>query len=405
MWYFPDPYSHDLDTLRRQGGDLKRLIFIFSLYGLLVSCAYGDTINFKKGTYVGEVARGLPHGYGTYTGRNGYKYVGQYKSGLEHGYGTATFNNGTKYVGELKDDLQHGQGTYTWPDGSVYAGEWKRGNMHGQGAYTSAKGDKYVGAFRDDKRHGHGAQTWADAEMYVGQWKYGYEWTGTTFNASGDVTAKLLDGLPKPYCDGASGRIQGTGFAVNEWHVVTAAHALYCCKEITIRHVDNGLCADEIRATVLATAQRSDLGLLKLEQPINRYATLRAGAPLRLGAAVSTYDFLPGNGGCNYVVRTGKVTQLDWLPDDSRLMVHDSPTSPGSSGGPVLDQAGHVVGVSQSDFEYGSAVNIAGKSRLLEEFLTTNSIHYRKAPSTKKLSLSNIKLASEKFTVLVKCLQ
>ena len=105
-----------------------------------------------------------------------------------------------------------------------------------------------------------------------------------------------------------------------------------------------------------------------------------------------------------YVVGQGKVTKLNWILDDSRLFGHSSWAEPGSSGGPVLDASGHVIGVNTISIKDTNDV-YAVKNYLLEAFLKTNRIEYNTAPSIEKLSRSEIKEKSDKFTLIVRCMR
>ena len=83
-----------------------------------------------------------------------------------------------------------------------------------------------------------------------------------------------------------------------------------------------------------------------------------------------------------------------------------------TSGGPVLDSSGNVVGVVSHGLskKYADAtghiaqnVNFAVKSYLVEGFLSSNNVSFEKAESTEKLELPDIAEKAEKFTVLVGC--
>ena len=63
------------------------------------------SLNIGYEEYVGEFRNGKFHGFGTYTGSDGYKYVGGFKDGLEHGQGTYSYSDGFQYVGEFKGGL------------------------------------------------------------------------------------------------------------------------------------------------------------------------------------------------------------------------------------------------------------------------------------------------------------
>ena len=131
-----------------------------------------------------------------------------------------------------------------------------------------------------------------------------------------------------------------------------------------------------------------------------------SGTTLQLKQTVSAYDKLSqqGSGCLQYMMGQGKITKLNWMPNDFRLMEHDAPTRAGSSGGPALNNSGNVFGVITSasiDKESGRAL----KPELLQAFLKSNNVEYRTAPSTEKLSLSDIKKKADSFTVIVKCLR
>ena len=56
---------------------------LYLFVGLFAFNSYADevTIEWKDGTYTGEVSKGVPNGYGTFTDSEGRKFVGQWKDG------------------------------------------------------------------------------------------------------------------------------------------------------------------------------------------------------------------------------------------------------------------------------------------------------------------------------------
>ena len=86
------------------------------------------TIDWKGGSYTGEVSDGVPHGQGIFAHPDGFEYVGEFKDGLFHGQGIFTFTDGAQYVGEWKDDNLW-NGTEYDKDGNaiatIFDGVWK----------------------------------------------------------------------------------------------------------------------------------------------------------------------------------------------------------------------------------------------------------------------------------------
>ncbi len=140
--------------------------------------------------YVGDFARGLRNGEGTYTYANGDRYVGAWLDGDMHGHGVYTFADGGRYEGEWRHDKMHGRGVRVWADGDRYDGGWRDDKKHGLGTYISAKGERYDGEWANDAMHGHGVYTWADGSRYEGEWQndhaHGY---GTRRDPDGEVFA------------------------------------------------------------------------------------------------------------------------------------------------------------------------------------------------------------------------
>src|SRR5204863_7492561 len=97
-------------------------------------------------------------------------------------------------------------------------------------------------------------------------------------------------------------------------------------------------------------------------------------------------------------ITTGVVSALSGIRDDPRYIQLTAPVQPGSSGGPLLDLSGNVIGIVSSKLDTMAAaewtgtsgwiltlpenINFATKSINAREFLDANHIAYDTAPST-----------------------
>ena len=219
----------------------------------------------------------------------------------------------------------------------------------------------------------------------------------------------------------------GTGFYINETHILTNAH-------VVRRPDENGKLHeyDEVRINFRYVEEKSgsvdpevDLALL-VDQRGNTddVATFRS-YPVDFGEDIVVFGYplsnvlsYRGNG------TSGIVSGLTSTIDDSQpdnLFQHTAPIQEGNSGGPVLDCAGNVVGVVASslnpNFVWHQNVNFAIKFNVIEEFLNQNEADYATFHQmimsggnatiihrkTAAINKEEIYVRAEKFTVPVLC--
>lgn len=143
----------------------------------------------------------------------------------------------------------------------------------------------------------------------------------------------------------------GSGFVVSEdgllvtnWQVVVDATEIYASFPVT---------STKVLATILKKDVANDLAVLKLSD----WDGSRAGCPkvpyrlrrsntVRLGEAVFTVGYpLESILGKSPKTSSGVISSQSGLDDDPRCFQHSAPIQPGSSGSPLLDTNGNVIGV------------------------------------------------------------
>jgi uncharacterized protein len=118
-------------------------------------------------------------------------------------------------------------------------------------------------------------------------------------------------------------------------------------------------------------------------------------------------------------VTTGVISALAGIHDDTRYVQLTAPVQPGSSGGPLLDSSGNVVGIVSSKLDTMAAaewtgtagwiltlpenINFATKNINAREFLDANHIVYGTAPSAAKLDAADVGEQAARSVVLVGC--
>ena len=184
----------------------------------------------------------------------------------------------------------------------------------------------------------------------------------------------------------------GSGFFISgSGHIVTNFHVVGDSEDIKVQFE-----GDEIKAKVLATDQRLDLALIKIDKkninfikfsnksPFKSQEILVAGFPF--GKAIS--DDLKITGGI--------INSLKGAGNDTTRMQIDATINPGNSGGPIVDKSSKsLIGVAvaslSKDFTkeaFGVAsenTNYAIKASQVRDFLESNNIEIKTSSTKTKI--------------------
>jgi S1-C subfamily serine protease len=204
----------------------------------------------------------------------------------------------------------------------------------------------------------------------------------------------------------------GTGFYVGQHTVVTNHHVVDDCFEI--RASKGG--AEVGKARVIAVSSGDDLAALHSDSPSDASLKLRVGAPLKPAESVLVFGYpLAGALSSSGNTTLGNVTALTGLKDDSRFIQISASVQPGNSGGPVLDEAGRLVGVVEGKLDalkvlrvtgdIPQNVNFAIRASTLANFLEANRIAYVAASDATPLANTEIADRAERASVELDCLK
>ena len=221
------------------------------------------------------------------------------------------------------------------------------------------------------------------------------------------ISARLAPGVEK-------GRLQkvgeGTVFIVSkEGDAVTAHHVVSDCAQLRLRN-RGGM------ATIQAVDEAHDLALLRIPGHIEDSAVI-SGDPgsVRQGDAVVVFGFplnaWLSNGGN---LTPGSVSALTGLGNDPNQWQITAPIQPGSSGSPVLDQRGVVVGLvsmrlsdermREATGTTGQNLNFAVAGTRLNAFLRQHKVPFRQG-GLFRFPRDNADIADEArtFTGVIEC--
>lgn len=235
-------------------------------------------------------------------------------------------------------------------------------------------------------------------------------WVGTY----GETTCSahlILETFPgttgTPSGESGATTASGTGFVINQggW-VLTNAHVVEGCGTVDV--VGYG------RVLRIVRDGAEDLAALHLGRSVDVKPLAFRTRPARLAEPVHAVGF-PLSDILSQSVRvtSGTVNALSGLGQRQNLIQISAPIQPGNSGGPVIDSAGRVIGVttatlSESAYDRAQNVNFALPSAEAVRFLEQNGIGHERADGdpapTGVKNVSDHVEASAAATVLIRCL-
>jgi S1-C subfamily serine protease/uncharacterized protein len=202
----------------------------------------------------------------------------------------------------------------------------------------------------------------------------------------------------------------GTAFAINaSGDFLTNYHVVKGCRKVRLRI--GGVGED---ALIAATDERNDLAIVRVPSSTIEPMRFRDGKGIRPADGVVALGFpYAGLLASSPQVTPGAVSALAGLEDDSRYLQFTAPVQPGSSGGPLVDLSGNVVGlitgrinelaVAEATGSLPQNINFAIKNGIVREFLDAQRIAYLTAASSAKVDPADVGEAATKSTVLVGC--
>ncbi len=225
-----------------------------------------------------------------------------------------------------------------------------------------------------------------------------------------ETTASPGAGNPVSASGSLAKKGTGTVFIISkEGHAITNHHVVGGCSELRVE-------GREGVAKLVTADEVNDLALIKVPGNISATATIAADpVKLRQGDDIIVFGFplnaVLSSGGN---LTPGVVSALTGLGNNTNQIQITAPIQPGSSGSPVLNKKGEVVGVvsmklddikmAKATGQFGQNVNFAVSGQTLKSFVDTHKVRYRSGGML-SFEKSTADLADEarKWTLVVEC--
>src|SRR5688572_627875 len=173
-----------------------------------------------------------------------------------------------------------------------------------------------------------------------------------------DIARRVLPAVAFIECDNGESSAQGSGFFVGPGVVITNFHVIKDMRRGTLRTVGGRKLTFHI-SHVLQIDERSDLALVGIYDAFNvPIPSLQLNVRADLSVGETIYAF--GNPeGLTGTMSPGIVSAGLRNTRERTLLQISAPISSGSSGGPVVDSRGQVVGVALGSLKEGQNLNFA----------------------------------------------
>jgi S1-C subfamily serine protease len=229
--------------------------------------------------------------------------------------------------------------------------------------------------------------------------------------AAKTVVASAEESAPPAQAAPKTSTQTGTGFVIsNNGHIVTNQHVVDGC----VGDIMGNLSGEaSVKLRLVSSDETNDLALLQAPSPFKDVAIIRDKA-IRPGDSVTAIGY-PFHGllTSDLTVTTGIVSSLSGVMNDTRYLQISAAVQPGNSGGPLLDNAGQVVGMvaaklnalkfARATGNIPENINFAIKTGMLRDFLDNSVVAYQTADAKSELKTSDIARNARTFTLLISC--
>ena len=159
----------------------------------------------------------------------------------------------------------------------------------------------------------------------------------------------------------------GTGFIIGaDGLIATNLHVIEGESNIKVKLYKD---PDDYPATVIAGLDKGhDLALLRIK-PKKKLPTLRLGDSSAVSAGDKVYAIGNPLGVFDYSITDGLISQVRPLSADLTILQISAAISQGSSGGPLFNQFGEVIGVTTAIITQGQAINLAVPANYLRPMM------------------------------------
>jgi hypothetical protein len=158
----------------------------------------------------------------------------------------------------------------------------------------------------------------------------------------------------------------GTGFVIDgRGLIATNLHVIEGESDIKVRTHDG---AQYQVMSVAGIDKSHDLALVRI-YPKKALPQVRLGDSSQVSAGDKIYAIGNPLGVFDYSVSDGLISQVRPLSADLTILQISAPISPGSSGGPLFNQFGEVIGVTTAIITQGQAINLAVPANYLRPLI------------------------------------
>lgn len=203
----------------------------------------------------------------------------------------------------------------------------------------------------------------------------------------------------------------GTGFYINpKGQILTAAHVVRDC--LTTQVKKEGATTD---ATVVAQSALLDLAVLDTGKPVDNVLPLRAGTDYALGEGVTNVGYpLEGVLAGSPNLTRGNISSRSAMTGSLGLFQFSAPIQPGSSGGPVVSDAGELLGITVGTLNLQALVkngvlpqnvNFALEAKYAAQFMARNHVDFRTVKPGAKGDAQTANTAALSAVVQLSCYQ